>query len=68
MRFIKYRVSENMFLLFLVQIRGGDCLYQIEETKLVSAISRKLIFGLKNKFGGIGGPKMALNDSEMILK
>ena len=36
---------------FLVQIRVWDGSYRIEETKLVCAISRKLVFGIE-------GPKM----------
>ena len=34
-----------VFLLILVQAKGWDGLYRKEETKLVCAISRKLIFG-----------------------
>ena len=38
----KYR--KHIFIMF-VQINGGDVLYRIEETKLVCAISRKLVLG-----------------------
>ena len=53
--------NENMFLLFLIQIKGCYALDRIKETKLVCAISRKLMFGLFC-FGalGIGGTNMVL--------
>ena len=52
------RNAENI-VLFFVQIKGWSALYRIEETKLVCAISRKLIFGWIFLFN-IGGPKMVL--------
>ena len=42
--------SDNMFLLFLIQVKGWHVVYRIEETKLVCAISRKLIWVEKHIF------------------
>ena len=40
-------ILETCFCYFLVQIRGWDGFYRIDELKLVCAISRKFIFGWK---------------------
>ena len=37
--------SRKQVLGYVVQIEGWDVLYRIEETELVCAISRKLVFG-----------------------
>ena len=42
---LKRRTFENLFLLYLVQMKGWYAVYRIEETKLVCAISRTGIFG-----------------------
>ena len=45
--FLNLRIPENIFLLLLVQIKGWDGPYRIEETELACAISRKCVFGWK---------------------
>ena len=37
--------TKTCFLLFSIQINGWYAVFRIEETKLVCAISRKVIFG-----------------------
>ena len=46
------------FSLFLVRINGWYAVMRIEEKNIVCAISRKLTFGWKTYFFGIGGPKI----------
>ena len=54
---MQFRNVGNMFLLFVMQFKGWDGLYRIEETNLVCAISRKLVLGWKIELFGIR-PKM----------
>ena len=42
-----FEIMKTWFLLFLVQTGGWDGLWRIQETKLVCAISRKIIWGWK---------------------
>ena len=62
------KMSKPCVLQFLVQIKGWDGLYRIEETKLECAIPRKLIFDWKTQFVGIGDPKIVLNTPKMNPK
>ena len=70
--FEMFEIPKIYFLWFVVQIKSCDALFRIEETKLVCAVSRKLILGWKTYFLGKGGPKMVLkliqNGVWMILK
>ena len=63
-----FEKSKECFL--FVQNKGWYGLYRIEETKLVRALSRKVILGWF--WGGIGGPTMVLkwiqNGLTMVLK
>ena len=59
-------LTKCLCLLFLVRIKSWYTVMRIRVKKLVSAISRKLVFGWKICFGGIGGLKMFLKWSQMV--
>ena len=48
---------ENMILLGLVQNKGWDVVFRIEETKIVCVISMKLIVGWKT-YGCVSFPQV----------
>ena len=48
---VDFSFPENRFFVILLNIRGWDGLYRIDETKLICAISRKFIFDKNFCFG-----------------